>query len=147
MLLTFTSLDEQCVLNRFATLDQTDEELRLEKARILIVGYEPMLLSTRASILNRLEAHVATACSVEDALWHLAQEDYDLLFLCHTVDQDSACDLLNHVNFLYPSLKVARLHVDAVPKGMTPIVDVDVRMDYQPTSWLGALDALLLDAA
>ena len=47
-----------------------------------------MLLSTRASILNRLEAHVATACSVEDTLWHLAQEDYDLLFLCHTVDQD-----------------------------------------------------------
>lgn len=106
-----------------------------------------MLLLTRASILNRLEAHVATACSVEDTLWHLARENCDLLFLCHTVDRDSVCDLLNHVNFLYPSLKVARLHVDAVPKGMTPIVDADVRMDYQPTSWLGALDALLVDAA
>lgn len=68
-----------------------------------------MLLSTRASVLNRLEAHVAIVCSVEDTLWHLAQENYDLLFLCHTVHQDSACDLLNHVNYLYPSLKVARL--------------------------------------
>ena len=31
MSFTFTSLDEQCVLDKFVTLDQTNEGARLEK--------------------------------------------------------------------------------------------------------------------
>ncbi len=115
-------------------------------AKILVVGHEPMLLSTRASILNRLNRHAATSCSVDDALSHLAQEYYDLLFLCHTVDRETARALLSQIRLQYPSLKIVRLHIEPVPKG-SPVVDADLRMDYQPTSWLKALDTLLLDAA
>jgi CheY-like chemotaxis protein len=119
----------------------------VERAKILVVGYELTLLATRASILNRINLHVATACSVDDALSRLAQDHYDLLFLCHTVNEQNARKLLNQVNFSFPSLKVVRLHIGAVPKGVLPIVDADVLMDYQPLSWVKVLDALLAEAA
>ncbi len=119
----------------------------MERARILVVGHELMLLSTRVSILTRLGMHATAAGSAEDALSHLAQHYYDVLFLCHTVDEYTARNLLNQVNFLYPSIKIARLHIEPVSENMLPVVGADVRMDYRPTSWLGVLDALLVDAA
>lgn len=53
--------------------------------RILAVGQDPMILSTRCSILQSAGYIVRSARSVAEAIDSIHNADFDLLLLCHSI--------------------------------------------------------------
>lgn len=54
-------------------------------ASILAVGQDPMVLSTRCSILRSAKYTVRSASSVEEAFDLFRKADFDLVLLCHSI--------------------------------------------------------------
>lgn len=52
---------------------------------ILAVGQDPMVLSTRCSILQSAGYIVRSACSVAESIDSIQNADFDLLLLCHSI--------------------------------------------------------------
>ena len=57
--------------------------------RILLVGHDLRLLSTRAAVLQKISDHVAS-CNAAEALTFLESETPNLVVLCHSLSAEDA---------------------------------------------------------
>ena len=64
---------------------------------ILCLGEDPNLLGTRAMLLERLGAEVKQATSIAQALDQVARENFDLIVLCHSLNQSDAVALCDAI--------------------------------------------------
>jgi CheY-like chemotaxis protein len=70
-------------------------------AEILIVGDNPMLLQTRADLLNRWHISTATA---KEAIQVVHSAAYDLLIICQTVSDAAAGQLIDEARKTNPNI-------------------------------------------
>jgi len=76
--------------------------------RILTVGQDEALLSSRVAILRRCEAEVVAARASE-ALKILTAQQFDLVVLCHTVTMDDMKELVRSAHRQASDLKVLQI--------------------------------------
>lgn len=75
--------------------------------RILLVGVDPSLLDTRAAVLARTGADVAI-CHASD-LPSLAQQDFDLVTLCHTLSEDTRRSVTRTARTQWPNARILQV--------------------------------------
>lgn len=91
--------------------------------RILLVGYDDTLLATRLALLNLRWS--ARAAYPKDALNLLETKGFDLLILCHSLEENEAVSLVNIIRErlpLLPILALERLEGTAVYLGASATV-------------------------
>ena len=111
--------------------------------QIVAIGAYEALVKSRAWVLRAQDYH-ATWGLEEDALKLLQSNDYDLLLVCSSVSVQNASELIRHAKNQAPKMCVVRL----VNPGVSPSIDVDladevVSFDYDPSTWINAVDRLL----
>src|SRR6266702_3120365 len=77
------------------------------KNRILLVGYDRALLTTRASIVNTRWS--AESASPKDVLPFLREDSYDLLVLCHSLEPAESTSLIQSVKENFPAIRILAL--------------------------------------
>lgn len=81
------------------------------KRRILAVGHDQLLLSTRVSVLNA--RWFAKAASPREALDALRAESFDVMVLCHSIPIRETTSLVKTVRKNFPNVRVLALETSA----------------------------------
>jgi DNA-binding NarL/FixJ family response regulator len=81
------------------------------KRRILAVGHDQMLLSTRVSVLNA--RWFAKAVSPRETLDALRKESFDLIILCHSIPIRETASLVKTVRKNFPNVRILTLETSA----------------------------------
>jgi DNA-binding NtrC family response regulator len=80
---------------------------------ILIVGDEINLRTTLAAIFQRAGYAITTSCSPKEALQHLGQRGFDLVFLDLKMPNRSGINLLHELKCRHPAIPVIILTASA----------------------------------
>lgn len=103
--------------------------LAMHRTKILSVGYDDVLLSTRTALLEREGYSVTSANTFREGLQRLKIHPYDLVILCHGIarkDRDEFARIvkLTHANAAVLMLELtnfeARQWADAVASSASP---------------------------
>ena len=111
--------------------------------QIVAIGAYEALVKARTWVLRAQDYH-ATWGLEEDALKLLRRNHYDLLLVCSSVSVQIASELIRHAKNQAPKMCVVRL----VNPGVSPSIDAEladevVIFDYDPSTWINAVDRLL----
>ena len=109
--------------------------------KILTTGADRALLSSRASILDR--KYEARVVDPRDVIAELRQEHYDLLLVCCSIPADEASVLIAAAHEEFPNLCIIRLLSQSSPIPQHPIAHRIVTVDFNPATWMNAVDDLL----
>jgi DNA-binding NtrC family response regulator len=75
------------------------------QAKLLIYGNDSMLLTTRRLILEKAGHDVVTASTFSDAMLLLVNQQFDLLVLCQSLNQEERRGMLESARAINPGLK------------------------------------------
>jgi DNA-binding response OmpR family regulator len=76
--------------------------------KILLVGEDFQLLSTRAAILSKLSDKV-TCCNSSEFLEHIKDRDFALVVLCHSVRAEVGCEVVKETRRRWPKARVLQV--------------------------------------
>jgi hypothetical protein len=93
------------------------------KARILIIGDDPVLLHTRAELLRDWQI---TTTNSRDAAKAMLARKYDLLILSQTVQEAAAKSLLAQAAELHPKPRILAIHSGSDRQLGSPAYEVDL---------------------
>jgi len=74
--------------------------------RILSIGYDPILMPVRSLLLRQAGYEVVEAYSLGEALKKIKPGGFDLLLICHTVEQDEQNSLIEAMRLSWPAVPV-----------------------------------------
>jgi hypothetical protein len=77
--------------------------------KLLIYGNDSMLLTTRRLILEKVGYEVATVATFSDAMLLLLNQQFDLLILCQSLNEEERRGMLESAHAINPELKCAVL--------------------------------------
>jgi CheY-like chemotaxis protein len=81
--------------------------------KLLIYGNDSMLITTRRLILERVGYEVATVATFSDAMLLLLNQQFDLLLLCQSLNEEERRGMLESAYAIKPELKCAVLQFAA----------------------------------
>ena len=112
-------------------------------ASILCVGEDPNLLSTRAELLRRLGAKVEWTTTAQEAMRRLAEAEFDVLVLCHSISPEVAATISTtaHGRGGSPLILLIQQYpqLDELPSS----IPVDAVTDSRPASFTSCVKKLL----
>ena len=76
--------------------------------RILLVGEDFALLATRTALLAKMGASV-TCCSSLELRTHVGSARFDLVILCHTLEDSVRCSLAGDVRRRWPNARILQV--------------------------------------
>lgn len=74
--------------------------------RLLSVGYDPILMPVRSMLLHQAGYKVIEARSLGEALKRIKAGNFDLLLICHTVDEDERDLMIEALRFSAPVIPI-----------------------------------------
>ena len=83
---------------------------------IFAVGWDPIVLSSRCSVLRYDGCLVRSASSIDETIEGLSQTDFDLVLLCHSIpvqDRDRLIKIIRSANPQIPVYLVASASNDS----------------------------------
>lgn len=112
------------------------------KGRVLAVGDDQSLLSTRLDVLNtKWSARIASS---KDALAFLKEESFDVLVLCHSIHSTEAISLVTSVQRDFPEVRI--LALEELPGSRAHLnPNATVVSAGGPTKMFDAIEKLLSD--
>ena len=83
---------------------------------ILAVGWDPIVLSSRCSVLRYAGYIVRWASSIDETVEGLSETDFELVLLCHSIpvqDRDRVIEIIRSANPQIPIYSVASASSDS----------------------------------
>lgn len=112
-------------------------------ALILSIGHDPELLESRSSILRADGYIVDSVSSVQQAIIHFIDGDFDLVLLCHSIpvkDRERLTSSIRAFGSLTPIVSVAS------PAGQAPQARAGATIEAAPEKLLSGIQGALLKA-
>ncbi len=111
-------------------------------ATVLLVGEDDILLYTRAAVLRRTGADVAT-CDPRMALETQADCRCELVVLCHSVSEARSASLATAIRRNWPETSILQVTADQKAGGLPLNNAVDARCSWEPERLIRTTTELL----
>jgi DNA-binding NtrC family response regulator len=112
----------------------------MQPARILSIGVDSDLLSTRNLVLRRAGYHVASATNLQRATRLLQRVWFDMVILCHAIPKDQREEAVGKIKSVQPNASVIALQAGG--EGLDTPVDATIE-SYNPETLLQSLADIL----
>jgi DNA-binding NarL/FixJ family response regulator len=111
------------------------------KQRVLIIGWDEILVQTRVDLLGT--RYEAVAAKPDQAVRLLSEPGYDLLLVCSSVPNDEAEILTREAHQTFPQLLIVRLTSFDTPFTEKLFAHEVLPLDFRPDVWMNAIGKLL----
>lgn len=111
-------------------------------SKILLTGNDFRLLATRAAVLAKTNASVV-CCNAPEAMAVLEQERFDLVVLCHSLEEKQAAEITGKARQKLPKVKILVVISDVGNDALYKDTPFDATSSPEPGSLIRSITELL----
>jgi DNA-binding response OmpR family regulator len=111
-------------------------------SKILLVGNDLRLLTTRAAVLGKTNASVV-CCSAVEAMKVLETETFNLVVLCHSLEEKQAAEIIEMVHGRLPETRILMVVSDVSQEGFYKGGPFDATSSTEPNRLIQRVSELL----